>query len=114
MITIELLKSALNEYQSSVTRLRQYIHASEKECRILIEIISKKDFIQCNEEFYKLEKFQEIFSNITYKENIPVSQEIKDFVYFLDRLDDIDIKKYWHKKFCNGIKWPSEPQKNDR
>ncbi|MEC5319488.1 hypothetical protein VSX61_11155 [Brenneria populi subsp. brevivirga] len=108
MITIELLESALNEYQSSVTRLRQYIHASEKECRKLIEVISKKNFIQCDEDFHRLEKFQEIFSNITYKGNFPVSQEIKDFVYFFDRLDDIDIKKYWYEKFRDGTEWPSE------
>lgn len=114
MTTIESLNIALHEYQSSTTRLRQYIYIGENECRKLIETISKKDFTQCGNEFYRLEQFQGVFSTIFYKENFPVSQKIKDFVYFFDRLDDNNVKEYWYKKFCDGISWPSESRESDQ
>ncbi|MFC3393735.1 hypothetical protein [Brenneria rubrifaciens] len=113
MTTIDSLNIALNEYQSSATRLRQYIYIGENECRKLIETISKKKFIQCEKEFHRLEQFQGIFSSIVYKEHFPVSQQIIDFVYFFDRLDDNNVKEYWYRKFCAGEIWPSESRRSD-
>ncbi|WP_309472893.1 hypothetical protein [Escherichia coli] len=55
--------------------------------------------------FDELFRMQSELATMLYKYEYKPGKRIQDLIYHLDR-DDLYSRKYWHKKFSDGLAWP--------
>jgi hypothetical protein len=77
----------------------QLVRLKEFYKHIVIEISSISNFADTSELFDQLELLQSAISTIIYKYDYKCDDELYDLVKDLDRLDDIDERKYWFEQF---------------
>lgn len=102
------IDSSIDSYVDTSTRINNALYKLEKECELLIKNISHhtslEDSIILFDELHSIQRY---ISRLKYKYEFPLSHKWLDFEYFLDR-DDILSRKYWYKKFKDGLEWPDE------
>lgn len=102
-----ILEDELVRYRDVVSHIQLLLMRYEKDCILLISEISQKTFDDSQCIFDELYSIQEKLSIAMYKYEFSLNERLKNFVYYFDR-DDLVSRKYWYKKFRDGLKWPDE------
>jgi len=102
------IDSCIDSYTDANTRINNALYKLEKECELLIKNISNTSlFEESKTLFDELHSIQRYISRLKYKYDFPFSNKWLNFEYSLDR-DDIPSRKFWYKKFKDGLEWPNE------
>ncbi len=103
-----VLEGELLRYRASVPIIRQCLSFYANACNALIKQISNcSSFENTGELFDELHGIQRELSIAKYKFEFPLSEELQDLIYYLDR-DDVPSRKYWYERFRGGLAWPAE------
>jgi hypothetical protein len=102
-----ILEDELVRYRDVVSHIQLLLMRYEKDCISLIAEISQKTFDDSQCIFDELYNIQEKLAIAMHKYEFNLNERLNNFVYYFDR-DDLVSRKYWYKKFSEGLKWPEE------
>lgn len=101
-------KCELERYRDVSSSIHRRLRSYEKRCDVLIEEISRApSYDEASMKFDVLHEVQRELSTVRYRFEFPLSDELSDFVYHMDR-DDGYSRRYWYERFRAGERWPVE------
>ena len=110
MSITNVLDDFIDDYDRAIGGVKQCLSAYEMRCEELIgEIAKSPSEDKCEVYFDELQSIQERLAKLLFVREIDVGERLDVLTREFDRLDDVDTRSYWFKRFKEGLSWPDLP-----
>ncbi|HVZ42956.1 MAG TPA: hypothetical protein VHA82_04020 [Ramlibacter sp.] len=106
----DVLEQNLASYRRASRALSLCLVMYESRCADICHRIGLVDFDAAQPLFDVLGSARARLMRMLQGQNFPLSERLDALVRHFERIEEPEVRRYWHERFRRGLQWPDDAQ----